>query len=219
MNDDKDVSEKYTHHFHEFPSIIELDETEESDDNDDNEIIYNENIYNLIASQSLYGDNLSPQTISHEQIPENDNMNEVNNLLHEANETNAIENYATIPYNQDDNSDSVIVDEEDQEEIPEEIPEEIQEEIPEEIQEEIQEEIPEEIQEKIPEEIPEIPEMNEIEPEYPEMQKVVQEESESESESESETEPEQQVYDIYDSRNYRNKQKKWDMKGWFDSLW
>ena len=54
--------------------------------------------------------------------------------------------------------------------------------------------------------------MNEMEHEYPKIQKVVQEEPEPEIEEE--------VYDIYNSRNYRNKQKKnWDVKSWFDGLW
>ena len=35
-----------------------------------------------------------------------------------------------------------------------------------------------------------------------------------------EPEIEEEVYDIYNSRNYRNKPKKnWDVKSWFDGLW
>ena len=189
MNNNQEICKQYN--FHKLSSIIETEETEESDS--DNDITYNENIYNLIASQSLYHEDVSPKKISHEQIPENSNMNEVNNLLHDANKTDAIEDYATILSNQDNNNDSIIVDEE----------------------EEIQEEIQEEIETNDESEIGEIPDMNEIEQEYPKMQKVVQEESDYESEQEQQ----QQVYDIYDSRNSRNKQKKWDMKSWFDSLW
>jgi len=49
-----------------------------------------------------------------------------------------------------------------------------------------------------------------------EIEKIIKEEPEPEIESDSESESESEVYDIYNSKN---KQKKWDMKGWFDSLW
>ncbi|SVA46039.1 uncharacterized protein METZ01_LOCUS98893, partial [marine metagenome] len=44
----------------------------------------------------------------------------------------------------------------------------------------------------------------------------IESEPEPEIESETESESESEVYDIYNSKN---KQKKWDMKVWFDSLW
>ncbi len=144
---------------------MENEEDEENSNND--EIIYNENIYNLIASQSLYQDNdLAPKIISHKQIPKNDNMNEVNNLLRDVNKIDAIENYAITSSNQDDNN--TIINEEKT--------------------------------------------CNESE-----IEKIIKEEEEPEEEEpEIETESESEVYDIYNSKN---KQKKWDMKVWFDSLW
>ena len=165
---DKKTCEKYQYNFQKLSSIMENEES------NNDEINYNENIYNLIASQSLYQNNdLEPKIISHEQIPKNDNMNEVNNLLRDVNKIDAIENYAITSSNQDDNN--TIINEEktcNESEI-----------------------------EKIIKEEPE-----------PEIESEPEPEIESETESESESE----VYDIYNSKN---KQKKWDMKGWFDSLW
>ena len=59
--------------------------------------------------------------------------------------------------------------------------------------------------------------MNELEQEYPKIQKVIQEpEPEPETETESNSDSETKQYDIYNSRNQH---KKWGVKSWFDNLW